>query len=43
MAGLEIAFRCETLSLGKRTPELVELISRIEEGSGVIVPIPTCE
>jgi hypothetical protein len=41
-AGLTIRFRSVEFILGKSNPLDVELISRIEEASGLVVPIPTC-
>jgi len=43
VAGFEIRFRCESVNLGNSTPESEDWTSRIDEESGVVVPIPTCE
>ena len=41
MAGAAIAIRAAASILGTSTPCVVDCISRIEEASGVVVPIPT--
>ena len=41
-AGLAIVLRCVVVILGIKIPELVELMSNLDEALGVVVPIPTC-
>jgi hypothetical protein len=41
-AGELIALRCAFVILGGRKPRETELMSSLAEGSGVVVPMPTC-
>ena len=41
LAGEVIALRCPWFILGTSSPLLLEETSNMEEGSGVVIPIPT--